>query len=49
VLTHYNHDRDEITIRVDRAKGTGRALYETLVLTAEEAEALRIGLANELD
>lgn len=49
VLTKFNGDTELVTIRIDRAKGSGLANYDTLVLTAEEAEALRIALANELD
>ncbi len=48
VLTKANEGRGEVTIRVDRAKGSGRPLYETLVLTFEEADALLIGLMNEV-
>jgi len=48
VITKFNSDKREVTIRVDRAKGTGRPLYDTLVLTEAEAEALLIGLMNEI-
>lgn len=41
-------DRDEVIIRVDRPKGSGRPLYETLVLTESEAYALLTGLMNEI-
>lgn len=40
--------KDEVIVRVDRPKGTGRALYETLYLTHDEADALLIALMNEI-
>jgi hypothetical protein len=48
VLVKANDDKDEVTIRIDRARGTGRPLYETLVLNGEEANALLIALMNEI-
>lgn len=48
ILVKCNEDKNEVTIRVDRDQGTGRPLYETLVLTVDEADALLIGLMNEI-
>ena len=38
----------DVTIRVDRLPGSGRALYETLVLSVSEADALLTALMNEI-
>ena len=48
VLVKGHDDKNEVTIRIDRAKGAGRPLYETLVLNGEEANALMIALMNEI-
>lgn len=42
-------ERDEVIVRIDRLKGTGRPLYETLYLSGSEADALKIALSNETD
>lgn len=43
-----DEDRGEVTIRIDRRSGSGRPLYDTLVLSWDEAEWLRCVLADEL-
>jgi len=48
VVAKFNSGRREVTIRVDRAKKNGRPLYDTLVLTEDEADALLICLMNEI-
>jgi len=49
ILAKLDEDRNEVTIRVDRLKGrTGRPLYETLVLSGDEADALLRALMDEI-
>lgn len=49
VRVGYRASTDTVTIRIDRADGTGRPLYETMTLSLAEAEAVRAALADEID
>lgn len=44
----YDQD-DRVVIRINREEGTGLPIYDTMRLTFEEAEALKIALMNETD
>lgn len=50
VCVKFYDEDDRVNIRIDRQAGTaGLPLYDTLILTFEEAEALKFALMNETD
>jgi predicted DNA-binding protein (UPF0251 family) len=49
VLVKFDGETETVMVRVDRPKRSGLADVESIILTPDEAEALRIALANALD